>query len=76
MAAPSMESNGLARGGECWGVSHPTSPKSLVGHGFIYLFGPSPYQLKLLGLYMACYIYVADDTIGLSHDVMAFYVAS
>ena len=40
----------------CWDVPHPTSPKSRVGQGFIYLFEPSTYKLKLLGWYMAFYI--------------------
>ena len=45
-----MKSIGPAREGECWEVPQPTLPKSWVGQGFIYPFGHSTYQLKLLGL--------------------------
>ena len=44
----------------CWvctwgGVPHPTLPKPWVWYSFINLFGPSTYQLKLLGWYMVSY---------------------
>ena len=50
VAGLSMKSVGLARKGECWEIPD-------VGHGFIYLFGPSTYQPKLLGWYMVSYMF-------------------
>ena len=50
-----MDGRRPSPGCRCWEVPHPTWPKSWVGQGFIYLFGPTMYHLKLLGWCMVSY---------------------